>query len=115
LYAYDRALLRATLPSVVKVHYAMRANVIPALVGFMTGLADGIDVAAAGKLKVALDTVADPREISFAGPGKRKAELRQAVTSRLLFNVERMRKVRLLPAILAELAAPSRLARIFHV
>jgi hypothetical protein len=34
-------------------------------------LVDGIDVASAGELKVALDAGADPAEVSFAGPGKR--------------------------------------------
>jgi diaminopimelate decarboxylase len=74
-YAYDRALiaarvgeLRATLPAKVELHYAMKANPLPALVCFMAGLVDGIDVASGGELKVALDAGADPRDISFAGP-----------------------------------------------
>ena len=48
---------------------------MPALVGVMAGLVDGIDVASGGELKVALDAGADPEEISFAGPGKRRGEL----------------------------------------
>ncbi|MCK7493616.1 MAG: hypothetical protein MZW92_21475 [Comamonadaceae bacterium] len=51
--------LRAALPAAVKLHYAMKANPMPALVGFMAGLVDGIDVASAGELKVALDAGAD--------------------------------------------------------
>ncbi len=116
-YAYDRALLgarvatlRAALPSAVKLHYAMKANPMPALVGFMAGLVDGIDVASAGELKVALDAGADPREISFAGPGKRETELRQAVAAGVLLNVESMREVHLLAAISAELGLPARVA-----
>ena len=49
---------------------------MPALVGHMARLVDGIDVASGGELTVALDAGADPREISFAGPGKSEAELR---------------------------------------
>jgi len=116
-YAYDRALLRrrvdelrAALPQGVKLHYAMKANPLPALVCFMAPLVDGIDVASAGELKVALDAGADPREISFAGPGKREAELRQAVASRVLVNLESMREVRLLGAIASELGLPARVA-----
>ncbi len=116
-YAYDRALLRervatlrAALPSAIKLHYAMKANPMPALVGFMAGLVDGIDVASAGELRVALDAGADPQEISFAGPGKRQAELRQAVASRVLINVESMREVQLLAAISDELGLPARVA-----
>ena len=97
-YAYDRSLLearvaqlRAALPAAVKLHYAMKANPMPALVGFMAGLVDGIDVASAGELKVALDAGADPHEVSFAGPGKREAELRQAAAAGVLINVESLR------------------------
>lgn len=116
-YAYDRALLRArvaqlraALPREVKLHYAMKANPLPAVVCFMAGQVDGIDVASAGELKVALDAGADPREISFAGPGKRAAELRQAVASRVLVNVESMREVELLAAISQQLGLPARVA-----
>ena len=116
-YAYDRALLRervaslrAALPKAVKLHYAMKANPMPALVGFMAGLVDGIDVASAGELKVALDAGTDPHEVSFAGPGKRDAELRQAAAAGVLINVESLREVRLLGAIGAELALKPRVA-----
>ena len=76
----------------------------------MATLVDGIDVASAGELKVALDAGADAREISFAGPGKREAELRQAVASRVLVNIESMREVALLDAISHELGLPARVA-----
>ena len=80
-YAYDRALLtrrvaelRAALPAGIKLHYAMKANPMPAVVTHMAGLVDGIDVASGLELNVALDSGADPREISFAGPGKSDEE-----------------------------------------
>ena len=116
-YAYDRSLLRARvaalrhiLPQGIKLHYAMKANPMPAVVGFMTGLVDGIDVASAGELKVALDAGADPQEVSFAGPGKRDAELRQAVASRVLINIESFREVAALAAISVELGLAARVA-----
>ena len=116
-YAYDRSLLRArvaslreTLPAGVKLHYAMKANPMPAVVAFMAGLVDGIDVASAGELKVALDAGAAPREVSFAGPGKRMPELRQAVASRVLVNLESPREVIELHKISAELGLPARVA-----
>ncbi len=116
-YAYDRAALRArvaslrnTLPAGIKLHYAMKANPMPAVVGFMAGLVDGIDVASAGELKVALDAGANPLEVSFAGPGKRRAELRQAVASRVLINIESPREVVELSALSAELGLPARVA-----
>jgi diaminopimelate decarboxylase len=116
-FAYDRGLLRArvaelraALPKPVKLHYAMKANPMPALVGLMAGLVDGIDVASAGELKVALDAGADPAEISFAGPGKRDPELHQAVASRVLVNVESMRELPVLAAASRELGVPARVA-----
>ncbi len=116
-YAYDRGLLktrvdelRAALPVSVKLHYAMKANPLPALVGFMAGLVDGIDVASAGELKVALDAGANPHEVSFAGPGKRRGELRQAVAAGVLINLESFREVGELAAIADELQLPARIA-----
>ncbi len=116
-YAYDRSLLktrvaglRQALPKTVKLHYAMKANPMPAVVGFMAGLVDGIDVASAGELKVALDAGASPKEVSFAGPGKRDVELRQAVASRVLINVESFREVVALEAISHELGLAARVA-----
>ena len=116
-YAYDRSSLRSrvaglreTLPAGIKLHYAMKANPMPAVVGFMAGLVDGIDVASAGELKVALDAGADPQEISFAGPGKRRAELRQALASRVLINIESPREVVELAALSAELGLAARVA-----
>ncbi len=116
-YAYDRALLgqrvaelRAVLPATVKLHYAMKANPMPALVCHLTGLVDGIDVASAGELRGALDAGADPREISFAGPGKRDEELRQAVAAGILVNIESFREVAILATSSRELGLPARVA-----
>ena len=116
-YAYDRGLLtrrveelRATLPSTVKLHYAMKANPMPALVCHMAGLVDGIDVASGGELKVALDAGADRREVSFAEPGKSVGELRQAVAAGILINVESFREIGELATISRELGLPARVA-----
>ncbi len=116
-YAYDRQLLkrrvdelRAALPPSVKLHYAMKANPMPALVCHMAGLVDGIDVASAGELKVALDAGADPREVSFAGPAKRRSELQQAVAAGILINVESFREVAELAEICADSGHAARLA-----
>ncbi len=116
-YAYDRALLtrrvaelRAALPAGIKLHYAMKANPMPALVGHMARLVDGIDVASGGELRVALDSGADPHEISFAGPGKRHGELRQAVAAGILINIESFREVAELGAIRQATGWPVRVA-----
>ncbi|KXB31561.1 diaminopimelate decarboxylase [Dechloromonas denitrificans] len=116
-YAYDRQLLRMrveqlrkALPTSIKLHYAMKANPLPAVVGFMAGLVDGIDVASAGELKIALDAGAPVQEISFAGPGKRQTELEQAVAAGVLINIESFREVRELASIAKKLALAARVA-----
>ena len=94
-YAYSRAAmsrrvaeLRAALPSDVHLHYAMKANPMPAVVQHMATLVDGIDVASGGELRVALDSVMDPANISFAGPGKGEAELSCAIAAGIVLNLE---------------------------
>ncbi len=116
-FVYDRELLRQrvaqlrhALPAGIKLHYAMKANPMPAVVGWMAGLVDGIDVASAGELQVALDAGADPAEVSFAGPGKRDIELRQAVAAGVLVNVESMRELPVLARASQELGLPARVA-----
>lgn len=116
-YAYGRAQLhqrvtelRQALPAKIKLHYAMKANPMPALVGFMAGLVDGVDVASAGELKVALDAGVSPKDISFAGPGKRDAELFQAVAAGVLVNIESFREVDVLAQASQALGLPARAA-----
>ena len=116
-YAYDRQLitqriahLRAALPASIKLHYAIKANPMPALVCHMAGLVDGLDVASGGELKVALDSGAGAQHISFAGPGKSRAELAQAVATGILINVESFREVGELAHIQAETGFTPRVA-----
>jgi diaminopimelate decarboxylase len=116
-YAYDRGVLQAriadlrkVLPRAVKVHYAMKANPLPAVVGFVSGLVDGIDVASAGELRVALNAGARVEDISFAGPGKRSDELRQAVAAGVLINIESFREVAELAGSSQDLGLPARVA-----
>ncbi len=116
-YAYDRQLLtqriarlRSTLPGSLKIHYAMKANPMPALVMHMASLVDGLDVASGGELKVALDSGIDPREISFAGPGKSRGDLCQAAAAGILVNIESFREVDELAAIRHETGYLARVA-----
>ena len=116
-YAYDRSLIaarigavRQALPPGVRLHYALKANPMPALVSFVRPLVDGMDVASAGELKLALDAGADVQSIGFAGPGKRDAELRQAVASGVLLHVESARELRVLADVAQALGRPARVA-----
>ena len=108
-YAYDRRLmtervaqLRAALPADVHLHYAIKANPMPAVVQHLAGLVDGFDVASGGELKVVLDTTMPPDKISFAGPGKGERELRQAIAAGIVINLESGRELDRIAAIAAE-------------
>ncbi len=94
-YAYCRthmservAALRRALPEQVHLHYAIKANPMPAVVRHMGALVDGLDVASAAEMQVALDSGFEPSCISFAGPGKTVAELERAVAAGIVLNVE---------------------------
>ena len=94
-YAYDRAAisrrvaaLRGAMPDGISLHYAMKANPMPAVVQHLSTLVDGLDVASGRELRVALDTGMAPGEISFAGPGKQDWELETAIAAEITLNVE---------------------------
>jgi diaminopimelate decarboxylase len=93
-YVYDFAVvearirrLRAALPAGVGVHYAIKANPFPPLLARIAPLVDGMDVASAGEMERALGVMAAD-EISFAGPGKRDAELEAAIRAGVTLNLE---------------------------
>ena len=93
LFVYDAALVaaqvarfRMALPG-IDLHYAIKANPLPALLERIAPLVDGLDVASGGELARAL-AVKPGAAISFAGPGKRDAELAAAITARATINLE---------------------------
>ena len=99
-YAYDRkllsdriALLRRHLPGEVHLHYAMKANPMPAVVQHFVNLVDGIDVASVREMMVALDAGVNPGNISFAGPGKGEAEIARAIAAGIIINMESEREL----------------------
>jgi diaminopimelate decarboxylase len=94
-FAYDRALLtdrvkllRSTLPRQIKLSYAIKANPMPAVVQHLATLVDALDVASAFEMRTALDTPMRPANVSFAGPGKNEASIRQAVASGVVIEIE---------------------------
>lgn len=94
-YVYDRGLLtqrmlelRKQMPAELKIHYAMKANPMPALVQHMANIVDGFDLASAKEMQTALNTTMPAEHISMAGPGKRIEELSQAIAAGITINVE---------------------------
>lgn len=94
-YVYSRRLiderlrkLRTILPAGIHLHYAMKANPLPDVVRHIAPQVDGLDVASARELAVAMTTGTLPELISFAGPGKRDSELDAALKAGIVVNVE---------------------------
>lgn len=116
-YLYDRDRvgqrcrdLRNRLDDKVHLHYAIKANPMPALVQHIAGMVDGLDVASGGELRVARDAGMDARHISFAGPGKSERELAQAHAAGVLINVESFREIRILSRLALRNGQPPRVA-----
>ena len=112
VFVYDRTLikqridqLRAALPAGVALHYAMKANPLPALVEWIAPLVDGLDVASAGELRITQGVIAG-RKISFAGPGKRDAELAAAILASATVNIESAGELERAARIASELDRP---------
>lgn len=109
-FVYDRRLLderirhlRRHLPPSVALHYAIKANPMPAVVQHLANLVDGFDVASAGEMKTALDTPISADRVAFAGPGKTKQELSQAIAAGVTIEIESAHETRTI----AELATQS--------
>jgi diaminopimelate decarboxylase len=105
-FAYDRERLtanvervRSALPATIALSYAVKANPMPAVVQHLSTIVDGFDVASAGELRTALDTVMPAANVHFAGPGKRDAELRQAVAAGVTVELESLGEARRLAAV----------------
>ena len=95
LFVYDRDLIgrqiarfRAAMPDGVALHYAVKANPYGPLLEFLASHVDGFDLASAGELDrlEAAGGLCVP--VSFAGPGKRDAELERAISAGITINLE---------------------------
>lgn len=100
LYIYDKAALtqrvetlRQQLPAALKLHYAIKANPMPALVSHMATQVDGLDVASHKEMLVALASGMSAEHLSFAGPAKSEAELLAATAAGITVNVESEREL----------------------
>ncbi len=100
------ARFRAAFPG-VHLHYAVKANPFAPLLAAMAPLVDGFDIASGGELAMT-DAFAAPR--SFAGPGKRDAELAAAIRAGVTINLESSGEAGRALAIADRLGVTSKLA-----
>lgn len=116
LFVYDASIvaariatLRAAMPVGLGVHYAVKANPCPPLVRAIAPLVDGLDIASAGELAL-VRAQAPGQPVSFAGPGKRDAELEAAIGAGVTINLESEGEAARALAIAERLGVPPRLA-----
>ena len=95
LFVYSREMiadrlknLRLAMPGRLKVNYAIKANSFSPLLEYISTLVDGLDIASGGELEMVRETGFDPSRVSFAGPGKRDAELEAAIAAGITLNLE---------------------------
>ncbi|MEK6719775.1 MAG: type III PLP-dependent enzyme [Chloroflexota bacterium] len=108
-YVYDLdvvshqvAALRAVLPPIARLAFALKANPALGVVGHLARLGLGADIASGGELDTALRAGIVPERIVFTGPGKRDEELRRAVDARVgVITVESMGELRRLERVAA--------------
>jgi diaminopimelate decarboxylase len=116
LFVYDLSLIdakvarfRAALAG-VDLHFAMKANPYIPVLQHLVNQVDGIDLASGGELEIALAAGASGAIMSFAGPGKRDAELAAAIRAGVTLNLESEGEAERALAIAADLGIRPRLA-----
>lgn len=97
-YYYDQALLQRTLDTInneaskyrgYKVHYAVKANVDPTVLGIINASGLGCDCVSGGEVERCLMSGFAPSKIVFAGVGKADWEINLALDANIAcFNVE---------------------------
>lgn len=117
LFVYSRdmiearvARLRAAMPERMAIHYAVKANPYGPLLEAMAHLVDGFDIASVGELSMVMAAGIDPERVSFAGPGKRDAELETAIAEGVTLNLESETEAERALAIAGRLGRVPRLA-----
>lgn len=94
LFVYDLGMIDAKIDRFrrafqgVHLHFALKANPYAALLRHVGSKVDGVDLASDGELALALEAGIDPAVTSFAGPGKRDADLEAAIRVGVTLNTE---------------------------
>ncbi len=94
LFVYDLAMVDARIARFrmafpgIHLHYAMKANPYFPLLKHIGRIVDGVDLASGGELAIAQAAGIDAAATSFAGPGKRDADLEAAIRAGVTLNLE---------------------------
>lgn len=118
-YYYDLELLRRTLDEVnrciegrnAEVHYALKANSDPHILGMIAAAGFGADCVSGGEVRLALAAGFPASKISYAGVGKTDREIRDSILSGIgCFNVESIEELEVIAEIASQLDKPAPVA-----
>ncbi len=96
VYVYDKMALSKKLTEFKKafsipisIHYALKSNSHPEILGLFNEAGIGLDVVSGGELSLGLKHNFKPKQIVFSGVGKTKQEIKKAIDSDILqINIE---------------------------
>lgn len=92
--------LRETLPASVQLFYCPKANPNADVLSAFRDAVDGLDVSSIGEVRLAGRLGYRPDAMSFAGPGKTDAELREAIERQVgILSIESIGELRRLSAV----------------
>ena len=80
--------LRKLMPAGMQLSYSIKANPHAGVVRLLSSIVDGLDVASAAEMRLALSAGLPAERISIAGPGKTDEALRAACAAGVLISLE---------------------------
>lgn len=121
LYFYDLSVLRTTLNEIKRhlshlpwpavVHYAVKANCHPRILGEIAWHGLGADLVSGGEILAAIDAGFPPQSMAFSGVGKTDQEIRLALTRHIgCLNVESIPEMEVINQIAGELGCTAPIA-----
>lgn len=119
LYIYDLDDVRKRFAAYMKalsglehtLHYAMKANSHPALLGLLASVGAGVDTVSAGEIRLALAAGFTPDKIIFSGVGKTVSEIEYALRAGIKqINVESPAELERIAAIAGRLKTEAQVA-----
>nr|WP_086491071.1 type III PLP-dependent enzyme [Novosphingobium panipatense] len=92
--------LRDSFGGALELSYAVKSNPNPALLEWLSGRIEQLDISSAGELRLAQEAGWDTALLSFTGPGKREVEIEEAIRAGVgHLVIESLREARLADSI----------------
>lgn len=100
--------LRSNMPPDLRLNYAVKSNPFQPFLRAVDPLVDGFDIASIGELRRLIAAGCNTDNVSFAGPGKSRDEIREAASHAVKIIVESPHQLALCESVGQELGIPVR-------